>query len=353
MGRLLWGALIASLAVVAAMMIWQIEMPQTLDEAIHRELAAKATPEALAAKIDTALQRDDIEEARMYLNLAGDLGRPVPQDLRDRLAEAEMPQAVTARRAREFGKAFVTGEGDTVAGLAGAVTSDLTVVGDLRDLAREGGRMVAGESYDELILGLSAVGIVATGATVASGGTGLPARIGISVFKVARRAGTLTAGLGLALGRALREAVDLHGVGDVLRSAAFLDTAAMRHSLSGLVRTARTGDLARMGSDVRSLSEAIGTGETVRLLRYARSPRELDDLARMSTRFGRGTRGVVELTGRTSLRAFKHGVRVLAVIADNFFAFLGWFGGLVTMIALRNGWAFTRKMRRRRAGTSA
>jgi hypothetical protein len=71
------------------------------------------------------------------------------------------------RNTYQFGEGFVTGKGDSTAGIAGAVTSDLTVIGDLRDIALEGGKMIAGEEYSELILGLSVVGIGVTAATIA------------------------------------------------------------------------------------------------------------------------------------------------------------------------------------------
>jgi hypothetical protein len=85
-------------------------------------------------------------------------------------------------------------------------------------------------------------------------------------------------------------------------------------------------------------------------MRYARSPGELAELSTMSSRFGRTTRGVVELTGRTSLRAFKGGVRIVRVLAENFLAFVAWFGGLLAMILTRGiarfGWRRVRARRR-------
>jgi hypothetical protein len=243
----------------------------------------------------------------------------------------------------EFGAGFFKGEGTTVAGLAGAVTSDLTVVGDVRDLVHECGLMIAGQPYSEIMLGLATVGLVATGATVATGGVGLPAKLGISVLKTAKNAGTLTAGLGAALGHALRQAVDFNELGSVLRAAATLDSAAVRDAASKAVRRASSGDLARMVNDVRHISDIAGPGETVRLLKYAHSPEELSDLSVMTSRFGRTTRGVVELTGRASLRAFKQGVRIGAVILENIMAFAVWFGSLLAMIFTRGAYRIVRR----------
>jgi hypothetical protein len=345
LGRLLWGALFLSIAVIGIMIFAEVEVPLAPEEAIQREIDEKVTAPAIEAKIEAALARGDVDEAAMYAELATQYQRPIRTDLVDKIA-AETTAAPTAQRnAMEFGSGFFKGEGTTVAGLAGAVTSDLTVVGDVRDLVHEGGLMIAGQPYSELMLGLATVGIVATGATVATGGAALPAKLGISLFKVAKKAGTLTAGLGDALGRALRQTVDFGELGSVLRAAATLDSAAVRDAASKAVRRASDGDLAKMVGDARHIGDITGPGETVRLLKYADSPEQLADLATMSTRFGRTTRGVVELTGRTSLRAFKQGVRIISVILENLFAFVAWFFGLLGMIFTRGAWRLARGRR--------
>jgi hypothetical protein len=345
----LWGALFLSLAVIGAMYFAGLEVPLEPEEAIQREIDTKITAPAIEAKIEAALGRGDVDEARMYAELATQYQRPIRTDLVDRIAAEGEAGPTAQRNAMEFGAGFFKGEGTTVAGLAGAVTSDLTVVGDVRDLVHEGGLMIAGQPYSELMLGLATVGIVATGATVATGGAGLPAKLGISLFKVAKKAGTLTAGLGHALGRAVREAVDFNELGNVLRATATLDSAAVRDAAALAVRRASSGDLAKMVGDMAGIAdhlrEIAGPGETVRLLKYAHSPEQLADLSAMSTRFGRTTRGVVELTGRTSLRAFKGGVRIVSAVIENLVAFAAWFGGLIAMIFTRGIWRFARRRR--------
>jgi hypothetical protein len=342
LGRLLWGALFASIAILGVLIFAEAELPLEPEEGIRREIDEKITAPAIEQKIEAALARGDVDEAAMYAELATQFQRPIRTDLVEKI-KVETAAAPTAQRnAMEFGAGFFKGEGTTVAGLAGAVTSDLTVVGDVRDLVHEGGLMISGQPYSELMLGLATVGIVATGATVATGGGALPAKLGISVFKVAKKAGTLTAGLGSSLGRALRQAVDYTELGNVLRATASMDSAAVRDAASRAVRHVADGDLSKMVGDARHIGEITGPGETVRLLKYADSPEQLSELATMSTRFGRTTRGVVELTGRASLRAFKTSVRILSVILENLMAFVVWFGGILGMILTRSGWRAVR-----------
>jgi hypothetical protein len=145
LGRLLWGALFLSLAFLGVLIFAGVEVPLDPEEAIQREIDEKVTAPAIEAKIEAALARGDIDEAAMYAELATQFQRPIRTDLVERI-KAETAAAPTAQRnAMEFGAGFFKGEGTTVAGLAGAVASDLTLVGDVRDLVHEGGLMIAGQ----------------------------------------------------------------------------------------------------------------------------------------------------------------------------------------------------------------
>src|SRR4029079_6813716 len=90
-------------------------------------------------------------------------------------------------------------------GLAGSALGDLFVFGDVRDAVREGGRYVSGEAYDPLILGLAGAGIAITAGTYATAGAAVPARLGLSALKVARRTGQLSGAMARWIGRSLRD----------------------------------------------------------------------------------------------------------------------------------------------------
>ena len=89
----------------------------------------------------------------MYLEVAKFMAYEIPAETMTKIDDAHALSATVVRNTWQFGEGFVTGQGDTNAGLAGAVSSDLTVVGDVRDIAAEGTKMLAGEEYSELILG--------------------------------------------------------------------------------------------------------------------------------------------------------------------------------------------------------
>jgi hypothetical protein len=163
-------------------------------------------------------------------------GRSALQAERDLVAKA---QGSYLRRARDLGLGAISGQGSSLESLLGAVTADFFVVGDIRDLAIQGGRLVLDGETDEVILVLSGIGLATT---LAPEVDWVPA-----ILKAARKSGAMSVRLG-----------------------------------EHLVRTARAGrarDLLPLFRDVRRLSDRASPGGAMRLLRHADTPEDVASLA--------------------------------------------------------------------------
>jgi hypothetical protein len=250
------------------------------------------------------------------------------------------------RNTWEFGEGFATGEGDTNAGIAGAVSSDLTVVGDVRDIAAEGGKMVAGQEYNELVLGLSVVGLGVTAATIATGGGGIVVKAGVSLFKAARRTGRLTKEFAETLTRLTSDAVNMPLLRQTLRSTDLTDLAKTQRVFSDYGRNVRAAKLIPVLSRMSEIHKAVGPAETIRLLKYVKTTEHLDDVGAMTKRFGIRSRGIMELTGKTALRSFKTGFKVVDWVWDRIWGLAAWIGGLLAMLATRGMRIFGRRRAR-------
>jgi len=314
-----------------------VTVPVPLDVAIQHELSEKATPEELNKRTLAALERGDISEARSFADLAQSLGRPLPDGTMQKLLNEEGPTRSAIRGTGEFLSGFVTGSGEGLAGLTGAVISDFTVIGDLRDISREGSRMMMGEPYSRFLLGLSAVGIAATAATIASGGGGAPVRLGVSVLKAAWHGGTMTAGLAVGLGRMLTRAVNFTALGDIARGLDITSSRSLREAAIDVGKNVRPQVFAGVASDVAAVERTVGAADTVRLLRYVNSTEELAELPAFTTKFGARSRAVASFMGRATLRAFKTTVRVFDFLLDRLLGVLAWFGSLVFFMLLGLG----------------
>jgi len=307
-----------------------------LEKAVRAELAAAATPGRINIKILEALEKDDVEEADMYADIGKFMNYQIPADTERRLDEAHSMSATVVRNTWEFGTGFVTGQGDSTAGLAGAVTSDLTVIGDVRDIATEGGKWLAGQDYNELIVGLSVVGIAATGLTVATGGGGIVAKAGVSILKAAKRTGRLTAEFGTLLVRMTRDAVNMPALRETLRATDLSDLAKTQRVLTEYARGVRGAELFPVLSRIGGVNKTVGPAETIRLMKYVKKGEDLEDVALMTERYGVKTRGIIELTGKASLRAFKTAFRAVEFAAKYVTWFAVWIGGLIVMTLMRS-----------------
>lgn len=222
--------------------------------------AATATRE-----IEAALAAGDVELAQSFLDLAADRGLALDPALGARVAAAARAADGAVRKVASFARGFVTGAPDDLAGLAGTAAGDLFWFGDVRDVVREGSRMARGREPDALMLGLAGAGLAITAGTYASLGAAVPARVGLSLVKVARRTGRL----GAPLMRAIR-----------------------RQSTEGVVRLA--GDLGRVQAKA-------GTRATLDVLKHADSPKDVVRYARLADAKGSRTRAIVKLLGRGAI----------------------------------------------------
>ncbi|MGD1935494.1 MAG: hypothetical protein ACFB0Z_13510 [Candidatus Phaeomarinobacter sp.] len=297
---------------------------------ILQELNASVGPDELDGLILEAIDDGRQDDAEMYVEIAAYMNRPLRPQTQDALTASQTTTAVVLRNTGNFVEGFVTGEGRDNAAFAGAVTSDLTVIGDIRDIGGEGSKLVAGEEYSEIVLGLSVVGLAVTAGTVASAGGGLPARVGVSLLKVAKKAGTMTKSFTKELGQLVSRAVDFPALRRTLSDVSLANPNATRRAIGTYADNVKGAELFPVLARMDDMRTTVGPAESVRLMKYVKNTRDLDNVADMSKTLGVKTRGIIELTGKTSLRAFKGAINILRWMVEWVWALgaaiLGWLG---------------------------
>ena len=293
------------------------------EELTRLGLAASLTPERLQAELAAALEADDIDLAASFLELARQQGLAPPARLADRYAAATTTAASAARNAREFYRGAVDGEAASGAGLAGVVAADVSGLGDIRDLVREGRKMSRGDEADQLVIGLAGVGLAVTGATLVTLGAAMPVRAGVSTVKVAARTGRLSRPLAASLTKLVGEAVDVKGVKIAAAAAARLDLAAARQAAREAVRPAALARLGAVAADVTAIGRHGGVRAAHEALAMTRDAGELRRVARLAETRGLGTRAVLKVLGRGAI-ALTSGVVIFAgwVMAATGYAWL-------------------------------
>jgi hypothetical protein len=292
-------------AYLAGRLLGAAEDPAALAE-IRLERAA--TPARLDAGLDAAIAAEDEDLAQSFLALAEARDLPVDPERRAR-AEA-LGQGQMGRAARDFAYGVVSGEAEGAAGLAGSLAADVTGIGDLRDLVREGGRYARAEPYDALLLGMALVGLPLTAATWAAG-AGAGPRAGLTVLKAARRGGRLSPALTASLGRTVRAGLDRDALTRALSASARLELAGARAAAGLAIRPGAVARLTDLATDALALGRRTGQRGVMQVLGLARDPADVTRAVRLADRLGPRTRATLALLGRGAL-ALGSGLSALA-----------------------------------------
>lgn len=257
----------------AGVLLWVLaaDTPARLERMRYASLPDQDFTAEIAHLRSSGRFGEAIAYADAAIALESGAARSAGEDAAERIAalRAERARAIEAqgsylRRAKDLGLGALSGSGGSLEGLVGAVAADFFVVGDVRDLIIQGGRLILDGEADEVILLLSGVGLATT---LAPEVDWVP-----SILKAARRAGTMTRELG-----------------------------------GYLVRTMRAGRFDELGAllrDVRALSRRASPGGAARLLAHVETPADAARLARFVERQPAGALAL-HVTGREGAALLK------------------------------------------------
>ncbi|TYO63705.1 hypothetical protein FXV83_25965 [Bradyrhizobium hipponense] len=251
--------------------------------------------------IEAALASGDADLANSFVVLARERNIALPDDILTRVSDAVKEENSTSYFARRFATGLVTGSADDVASLSGTVAGDLFVIGDIRDVVREGKHLAMGEDTDRLVLGLAAVGLAVTAATYVSVGGAAPVRAGLTLVKDARKVGRLGEGLAKWAGRSAREVVDTPMLQNAVASGSVLRPGETARAIKAAFHAEKAGALVRLGKDVTRVAEKTGARGAMDTLRIAEGPKDVARAARLAQAQGGKTRAIMKLLGRGAL----------------------------------------------------
>jgi len=283
-----------------------------------RALAEKFDAGVAQREIDAALAAKDADLANSFVELATSRNVPLDPAQADRV-KAAVDESNSARHVAEsFAMGLVTGEPNDVAGFAGTTLGDLFVFGDIRDAAREGTRLATGQQADELVLGLACVGLAVTAGTYATLGAGAPARVGLSLAKVARKSGQLSIEMSGRIGRMLRGVVDWSALRQSFAKASITEPQLAIRAAREAIKVERAGGLLNLARDVGRVQAKAGTKAAMEGLKLAETPREMSRVAKLAEKEGSRTRAIFKVIGRgaiaLSIAAFDLGVWILGAL---------------------------------------
>ncbi|WP_146204790.1 hypothetical protein [Jannaschia seohaensis] len=293
---------------------------------LEARVARTATEAWLQAALDEAVAEPDADRTEMLLALAAELGRTVdPAAAEALLAETRAPLAQAAACGACMADIATCESLRLVA--ACALPFELSPLGDVNALRRAGVDWSAGRQVDTVDASLALVGLGATAAVLASGGSSASIKAGTGLLRMARRMGSVSP----ALARQLDLPIRWGAVPAYLRGTARLE------DVTDTARLARVGAIAREMDAVR---RATSSAEALRLLRLVDGPEDAARLARLSEAAGPRTPRTLDVLGKS--RAFRATLRLSRTAAATLL--LLWLSAtqIAVLIATRIGTALWR-----------
>jgi len=341
----------------AAGMLAVQDDPAALSERrLDKVLAGKGSA-VIESNIAAALAADDADLASSFLELAQARNIALPDSVVTQVEDAVATERSTLHVAKRFATGLVTGSADDVASLSGTVVGDLLVIGDVRDVVREGKHLAVGEETDHVVLGLAVTGIAVTGATYVSLGGFAPVRAGVTMVKDARKLGRLGSGLALWAGRVARDVVDTKMLREAVTSGSLMRPGQTLGAIKAAFRVEKAGGFVRLGKDVARVTSNSGTRGAMDVLRIAEGPKDVSRAAKLAEKMGGKTRAVIKLLGRGALLLFAGLMQLVWWVFLMLFALFGVLSAIkstterATWFVIRRGKA--RRLRRELAAAAA
>ncbi len=278
-----------------------VKMAGLAAEGAYAELHLQQVPPArYAEEIALALDAGDATLARSLAALAASRDIPIPAELADRIAA--LPAVDLAATLGAGWNCVVNGDFDSEAGFACVVATDLTGIGDVRDLVGEGGKFVTGQPIDYFTLGIASVGLGLTAATLSSLGTAAPLRVGASFVKAMHRVGKLPPRLTRQIAEALQRGINRPALEEAIGLATSMRLAELGRPLSRLFNPRSVRLVSNLAEDIGTIGKAGGVRAMKVGVEAADSAADVRRLARVADTYGDGFVGVLKLVGRGALR---------------------------------------------------
>lgn len=257
-------------------------------------------PERYAAEITTALDTGDAVLARSLAALAASRDIAIPLELTERIAS--LPAVDLGATLGAGWNCVINGDFDSEAGFACVVATDMTGVGDVRDLVGEGGKFIAGQPLDYFTLGIATVGLGLSVATYSSLGSALPVRVGASFVKAMHRVGKLPPRLTREVVRALERGIDRQALEEAVTLATSMRLGELGRPLSRIFNPSSVRLVSNLADDFGTIGRAGGVRAMKLSVEAADSAGDVRRLARVADTYGDRFVGVMKLVGRGALR---------------------------------------------------
>lgn len=280
---------------------WNYQTQLTnVQELLYDQISA----DELDKKVGNAINEDRLEEAKTYLAIGKLYQYPLHYAYYNAYIEQRDTKARQVKKSlTQFSSGFVSGQGTGSSGITGAVVSDLTVIGDVRDLYHQYQLYDKGKEVNRLIIGLAGVGIGLTAVTYGTAGAALSVKAGTSVFKLAAKTGRLTKGFSSELLKMSEKVFDWN---------IFIKSVKQSTKISDFQKIARQSfhpsalkPLKGMAKNISKVRANTSLADTLSMMRYVENSNDLRHLEKFTSNNKKLSKSILSLVGRSALRSVR------------------------------------------------
>jgi len=271
------------------------------NESIESKLKNKATKTYLQEKISLSLKEGNLNEAILYKNLALHLDVKIDQNLLDEFDKKNDFFFSFIRNIKDFIYGFSKGEADNVASLSGSIVSDFTLVGDVRDMYKEGNKMSKNEDYDKLILSISTIGVALSVSSYLTLGLSAPLKIGASIIKVAKKSNKLSALFIKNITSKINKTIDT----SLLKNIKWTSLKSIKDSTSTFYKNINIQPIKKVFTSISKIKKNTSNIDTINLIKYVDNEKDLVKMTKISDKFKGNTVAVFKVLGKGALKGSK------------------------------------------------
>ncbi len=291
-----------------AVSIWFVKtniLYKNLEPDLMVLLKQKVQENYLDKVIKDAISKENYDEADEYYNLANDYNFTLLPSTLELISECNSTTDKALRDAKSFTNGFISGDADNGVALVGSMASDMTVVGDIRDITTEGGKLANGEDYDEFILSLGILGVAMSASQFLTAGSSTPAKVGTSILKIAKKSGKLSRKFIKVLKTSFSKIIDVKKVKKIQWS----NPKKSLEMLTKMTKTLNLTTIEPIFEGFSKITKNTSLVDTVKLVEYVDDTNDLKKIARVSSKFKRNTKTVLKIVGKGTLRATKRALQ--------------------------------------------
>jgi hypothetical protein len=289
-------------------------------------------------KILIAIKNENFNDVEMYEKLANYLDVNLTQATRDEIDSHNDFFSKSLRNTKEFSLGFLSGKGESAVGISGSMLSDMTVVGDLRDLSKEGLKFINDEKYDKIILGVATVGVGLSASQFLSAGSTTPLKVGASVVKVAKKTGKISKSFLNVINSKLMKTVDMK----LLKTIDLSNINGIKRVKPTIAKSLKLDNIRKLFGNINKLKKNTSVFDTVTLLKYVDTEKDLKKLVKVSSKYKKNTKGVLKVLGkgafRGSTKIVKYTTMFITELVLAILSFLGFIIGAFINLKMIFSW---------------